>query len=55
LLNGSWRLQTADLTDVLADPEAELTVLAPVDSAFAVIPPEDIKALLAFEPALVEV
>jgi hypothetical protein len=48
-------LQAADLSTVLADPEAELTVLAPVDSAFAVIPPEDIKLLLATEPALIEV
>jgi uncharacterized surface protein with fasciclin (FAS1) repeats len=48
-------LQTAGLADVVADPDAVLTVLAPTDSAFAVIPPEDIKALLAHLPALTEV
>lgn len=43
------------LSSVLEDPEAALTVLAPVDSAFAIIPQEDLAALLANEPALVEV
>jgi uncharacterized surface protein with fasciclin (FAS1) repeats len=48
-------VQAADLAATLADPEAMLTVLAPVDSAFAMISTEDIAALLAVKPALIEV
>lgn len=48
-------LEAAMLTGVLADSEAVLTVLAPVNSAFAAFPKEDLDALLANADALTEI
>ncbi|HCG94622.1 MAG TPA: adhesion lipoprotein, partial [Halieaceae bacterium] len=42
----------ADLTDALMDPSANLTVFAPTDDAFALIPGEDLAALRADTDAL---
>jgi transforming growth factor-beta-induced protein len=40
------------LTDAVADDNAQLTVLAPVNSAFAKIPKDELEALLADKDAL---
>lgn len=40
-------VQAAGLTDALADPDAELTVFAPTDAAFAAIDPAVLAGLLA--------
>lgn len=45
-------VQAAGLTDALNDPNGALTVLAPNDEAFGVIPPADLDALLANTDAL---
>ena len=42
----------ADLTDALMDPSANLTVFAPTDDAFALIPGDDLAALRADTAAL---
>ena len=48
-------VQAAGLTAEVADPEAALTVLAPADSAFSVIPADDLAGLLANTDALSQV
>lgn len=45
----------ADLVDALNDPDAEYTIFAPVNDAFAAIPSEDLEALLADTDALTDV
>lgn len=48
-------VQTAELTPVVADTEAMVTVLAPTDEAFNMIPEEELMALLAEPDALGQV
>lgn len=52
-LNGLVQaIDTAELTPVVADTEAMVTVLAPTDEAFNMIPEEELMALLAEPDAL---
>lgn len=48
-------LQAAGLPDTLANKEAAFTILAPTDSAFGIIPQDDLDELLANKEALTEV
>lgn len=45
-------MQAASLTATFADPEAMVTVLAPTDEAFGMIPEQDLMNLLNNPPAL---
>ena len=48
-------MQAADLAGPLSDADGAVTVLAPTNAAFEKIPMEDLNALLADTPALVQV
>ena len=48
-------LQDAGKADALSDPDGALTILAPNDAAFAKIPEEDLRGLLANPMALMAV